>query len=137
MANLSVTASAVLPSTTSDIEHGRASAAIDAGEVVYKDDTTGFFGLADNNSATANVRRAYGIALNHAQAAGQPLSVQKSGDLTINAAMTAGVAYYLSDTPGKIAPFADIGSGEYVVLLGVAKSTTVLRVDIQYPDVSN
>ena len=65
-----------------------------------------------------------------------PLGVLKSGDLTIGATLTAGTAYYLSDTAGGICPLADVGSGEYVVLIGIAKSTSVLAVDIQYPGVS-
>ena len=45
--------------------------------------------------------------------------------------MTAGVAYYLSDTPGGICPVADLASGEYPTVLGIATSTTVLAFDPQ------
>ena len=91
--------------------------------------------MADSNSATSEAKTAYGIALNGASD-GQPLSVIRSGDLTINAVLTAGAAYYLSETAGGIQPVADLGTGEYVGLIGVAKSTTVLSVRIVTPGVT-
>lgn len=91
--------------------------------------------LADSNSATAEARKSGGIALNGA-ALNQPLAVHKSGDITIGATLTPGVAYYQSDTPGGICPVADVGTGEYVCLIGIAKSATVLSVAIQFPNVA-
>ena len=86
--------------------------------------------LADNDSGTAAVRTVYGIAL-HASLDGQPLSVIKRGPLTLNAVLTAGTTYVLSSTPGGIAPQADAASGDEVVILGVALSTTSLDVNIK------
>jgi hypothetical protein len=57
--------------------------------------------------------------------------VHESGPLTVGATMTAGVAYYLSDTAGGICPVADLATGEYPSVLGIATSTTVLNVNIQ------
>jgi hypothetical protein len=51
--------------------------------------------------------------------------------VTIGATLTAGVAYYLSGTPGGIRPVADNTTGDYPVILGIATSTTVLNVKIQ------
>lgn len=138
MADISVTASAVLKSATAKTESGTAGATITQGQVVYLDQaTTGEWLLADNNAATAAARGSgrIGVALNGASD-GQPIVVQTEGDLTLNAVLTAGTAYYLSDTPGGICPLADLLTGEYVVLLGVAKSTTVLHLDIQYSGVA-
>ena len=67
----------------------------------------------------------------HAADIGQPLTVAKAGDVTIGATMVANTAYYLSDTPGGICPVADLATGEYPCLLGLAISTTVLRLNIQ------
>lgn len=50
--------------------------------------------------------------------------------ITIGATMTAGVAYYLSDTPGGICPVADLASGEYPCIIGIAKSASLLDVGI-------
>ena len=129
MADLTITAASVAAGSASTTEHGTAGASITAGQVVYKDATTKRYGLADNNGATAT-KAPVGIALNGA-ATGQPLAIIKSGDITIGATMTAGVAYYLSDTPGGICPVADLASGETAILLGMATSTTVLHLDIQ------
>ena len=91
--------------------------------------------LADSNSATAEARKATGIALNGASL-NQPITVHEFGDLTLGATLTPGTAYFLSDAAGGICPLADVGSGEYVCQLGIAKSATVLAVDIQFPNVA-
>lgn len=138
MVDIALTPASVLKSTSARTETGTAGATITQGQVVYLDAaTTGEWLLADNNAATAAARGSgkIGIALNGA-ADGQPLTVQLEGDITVNAVLTAGTAYYLSDTPGGICPLADLLTGEYVVLLGVAKSTTVLHLDIQYSGVA-
>lgn len=135
MADLTITASDVVVSTNAVVEYGTAGATVTAGQVVYKNTTTGKYELSDNNSATAAVRQPRGVALNGA-ANGQPLAIQKSGDITIGATLVAGAEYLLSDTPGGICPRADLLTGEYVAVIGLAKSTTVLAIDLQYPGVA-
>jgi hypothetical protein len=135
MADLTITAANVVAGANSSAVTGVSGETIAAGKSVYLNSTTKKWMLADSNSATAEARKATGIALNGASL-NQPIAVHKLGDITIGAALTAGTAYYLSDTPGGICPLADVGSGEYVCLLGLAKSTSVLSVDIQYPGVS-
>ena len=135
MADLTITAANVLAGTGASVFHGKAGATVTAGQVVYEDDSTDRFGLADNNSATAAAKLPAGIGLNGASN-GQPLAVHRAGDITIGATLTPGTAYYLSDTPGGICPLADLASGETVVLIGIAKSATVLHVDIQVSGVT-
>lgn len=135
MVDLTVTATSVVAGSNSVTESGLAGEALAAGKAVYKAAATKKWMLADSNSATAEARVAVGIALSGA-ALNQPVVVHKFGDITIGATLTAGTAYYLSDTPGGICPVADIGTGEYVCLLGLAKSTTVLAVDVQFPNVA-
>lgn len=136
MTDLSITAASVVPGADADIVHGTAGETIAAGKAVYKSSTTKKWMLADSNSGTAEARTALGVSVNGA-ALNQPVSVQRSGDITIGATLTAGLAYYLSDTPGGICPVADVGSGEYVCLIGMAKSTSVLDIAIQAPGVAN
>lgn len=137
MADISITAANVVAGSNAVIEHGTSGATIVAGKVVYKAAATKRWMLADSNDATAEVRGANGlaIALNGASA-GQPITVQTDGDITIGGALTAGVAYYLSDTPGGICPVADVGSGEYSVVLGIAESAAVLAFKPQYSGVA-
>ncbi|MGE0178984.1 MAG: hypothetical protein AB7O91_04085 [Sphingomonas sp.] len=130
MADISITAANVIAGANAIVKHGSAGATITAGQVLYRDPADGTYKLADNNSATAAVRSPKGIALNGASA-GQPLAVLTEGDITIGGTLTAGVAYYLSDTPGGICPVADLASGEYPSLIGIAESTTVLSVKFQ------
>lgn len=129
MADLSVTAASVVAGS-SDITHGICGATITAGQGVYKSSTTGLYMPADCNSATAEARVPSGFALNGG-AVNQPLAVQRSGPITIGATLTAGVAYYQSATPGAICPVADLTTGMYPCALGIAKSTTVLDINIE------
>ncbi len=135
MADITVTPASVVAGSDSTTVSGTAGVTITAGQAVYLDTTTGKWALADADSATVAQRRAAGIALNGA-ALNQPIKVLTSGDITIGATVTAGVAYYLSGTAGGICPVADIGTGEYVNLIGIATSATVLRVGIQFPNVA-
>ncbi|MDA9499279.1 hypothetical protein [Bradyrhizobium sp. CCBAU 11357] len=126
MVDLVITASAVLANTGARTEQGAAGEAITAGQLVYRDATSGQYFKSDSNAPTAAARVVRGVALNGASA-GQPLQIARPGsDITMNAVFTAGVTYYLSDTPGGICPLADVGTGEYFTPIGVAKSTTVL-----------
>ena len=128
MADLTITAANVVASANAVRESGTAGATITAGQLVYLDTTDMRYKLADNNGAAA-LRVPNGVALNGA-ANNQPLVIQKAGDITIGATMTAGVAYYLSDTPGGICPVADLASGEYPCIIGIAKSTSLMDVGI-------
>lgn len=135
MADITITAANVVIGADANVVHGSAGATITAGQVVYFDSTTSTYKLADADGAVA-LRTPVGVAL-HAASSGQPLAVCTGGDVTIGATMTAGLAYYLSGTAGGICPVADVGAGEYVCLIGLAKSTTVLTIGIKITGVSN
>jgi hypothetical protein len=135
MTDISITAASVLAGTNAETENGTLGAAVTAGQVLYKAAADGKWYLADNNSATAEVRQAKGIALNGG-GIGQPVRVLKSGLLTIGGTLTAGVAYYLSDTPGGVCPVADLSGGEYSCLIGIATTTGIIDVSFQYSGVA-
>ena len=135
MADLTITSSAVLPGSNASVSQGTAGEAIVAGKAVYLAASSKKWMLADSNSATPEARKAIGIALNGASL-NQPVAVQTGGDITLGAVLTAGTAYYASDDAGGICPVADLASGDYVCLLGLAKSTSVLALDIQFPNVA-
>jgi hypothetical protein len=129
MSDLIITAANVIAGTGARKILGTAGATITAGKVVYLDTSVSKYKLADNNSSTAAIRSPKGIALNGASD-GQPLVIIEEGPLTIGATLEPGAVYFLSDTPGGICPVADLASGEYPTILGIATSTTVLDVDI-------
>lgn len=136
MADISITAANVVAGSNVQKEAGIAGATITAGQVVYKDSADSKYKLADSDSATAAAKNPRGVAL-HGASANQPLVIARSGDVTIGATLTAGTVYYLSDdNAGGIAPLADIGSGDDPIVIGMAKSTTVLTIDIQDPGVT-
>jgi hypothetical protein len=135
MADLTNTAAIVVADANSTTESGVLGATVTAGQVVYKDTSDNRWKLADNNGASALIRTPQGIALNGG-AAGQPVRVLRGGSITIGATMTAGVAFYLSDTPGGICPVADLAVGEYPSVIGIATSTTVLLVNFTPSGVS-
>lgn len=126
MTDISITAASVIGDGT-NVKSGQAGEALAAGKAVYKSSSTNKWMLADSNSATAEARVATGIALNGA-ALNQPVDVATGGLITIGATVTGGTAYFLSDTPGGICPFADVGSGEYSQIIGIATSATVMRL---------
>lgn len=126
MADVTITAANVAKGSGATTVRGTAGATITAGQAVSRD-STGKFVLADSDSATAAVRDGDGIALNGASD-GQPLEVLTAGAITIGGTLTAGLSYWLSDTPGGICPYADLTTGDYAILLGVATSASVLQV---------
>ena len=134
MTDLVITAASVVAGANAQKEAGIAGATIAAGEMVYKA-ATGKYLLGDGDDAATAVRTARGMALNSA-GLDQPLDIARGGDVTVGAVLIAGTAYYLSDTPGKICPLADVAAGDDVILVGLAKSTTVLAIDIQDPGVT-
>ena len=129
MADLVITAANVVAGAGATRVEGTAGEAITAGQAVYYDRADKSYKLADCDSATAAVRAPRGIALNNA-ADGQPIDVHTEGPITIGATVTAGVAYYLSATAGGICPVADLASGDYPTILGIATSASVLDVQI-------
>lgn len=128
MTDLTITAANVIAGGDAVTELGKAGATIVAGQVCYKEASTGKFKLTDTNSGTAEAKAAYGIALNGA-ADGQPLVVQKAGSITLGSVLTAGSAYYASETPGGIQPAADVAT-EAVVFLGIATTASALKLGI-------
>jgi hypothetical protein len=135
MAALTITAANVVAGASARTTLGTAGATITAGQLVYQDPATGFYNLADCDSATAAARSPVGIAL-HGASNGQPLKILVEGPITIGAALTAGVAYYASPTAGGISPVADLVAGCYPTIVGIATSAAVLDVRLHPAGVS-
>ena len=129
MADLTITAASVAPGTGAKIDRRyNAGATITAGQLVYLDTTTETLLLADAN-ASALTAVLHGVAL-HGASSGQPLAVLTDGPITIGATVTLGHVYALSATAGGIAAVADLATGHYTSLLGVATSASVIDVAI-------
>jgi hypothetical protein len=115
MANLTIVAAEVSPIRVFEQMTGPAAEAIDAGEVVRLDTTSGKFTLA--NASTAAEGRAIGVAVNSGIAQ-QAITVVKRGYVDMGDALTAedyDESLELSDTDGKI---DDSGGGTVTVAIG-------------------
>lgn len=133
MADLSINSALVVGGTNSTRDIGTAGETIIAGQPIYLDATTNKWMKSDNNGT--GTRTVHGISLNGASL-NQPVSVHKAGDITIGATLVAGTDYWLSGTAGGLCPRADLVAGMDAIQIGIAKSTTVLSVDIQDPGVT-
>lgn len=131
MADVTLTPAAVLAVSGAIVHGGKFSgAAIPAGRIVRKN-TSGLYVLAQADTlANSGTRAQLYLTLNTADAASQPIDLFEEGDLTCDG-LTAGKSYWLStQAGGLLMPTADmvLDVGSIAVFVGVAVSTTVLRV---------
>jgi hypothetical protein len=142
LADIAITAANVVPVANEFLQLDKSYVAgetIAAGAAVYLDTTGATFKWmkADADSATAAARRASGIALSSASL-NQPLVVQTAGDITIGGTVAANTHYYLSGAvAGAICPLADVGTGEYLQLIGIGLSTSVIRLSFLTTGLAN
>lgn len=129
MAAISIT-SPVVPGNLKDIRTGQAGVAITSGQTLYRDATAGNkLKLADADAeATA---QAVGIAVCDA-GINELVSYATNGNTVtqVGTTFTVGVAYFLGPTAGGISPEADVLSGDYKTYIGVATTTSALKVHI-------
>ena len=129
MAELSITAANVVPQSNAIIDRTRiAGEAVTAGQPGYISTADGKAYKADSNASLATAV-VYGIFVSGG-AANQPVALQTGGDLAFGAILTANTGYVVGATAGSIAPIADVTTGWSLGFLGVAISTSVLRLGI-------
>lgn len=127
MSDIVITAANVLKSSAGSAPVGVAGATITAGQALYIDTAdSNKLKLADADG-TSPVNSFAGIAL-HGALAGQPISYLTSDtSFTFGGTVNAGDTIWLSDTPGGITKtFSDLESGDKVIVLGVALTTTTM-----------
>lgn len=129
--DLVVTAANVIAAAGATYEDGTAGATITAGQSLYKDTSdSDKFKLCDTNGATAIIRKLHGVAL-HGASSGQPIRVHRTGGLNPGATVAVGTIYVQSATAGGIAPSADLATGHYTSIIGIATTTSNIAVAIQ------
>lgn len=134
MADLTVTAANVAKGTGAQTMTGTAGATITAGQPVYADPNASFT-IKPAQATSQNAAKAVGIAL-HAALSGQPITYITQGQLTSGATNTVGIIYAVSATAGGIAPNADLVSTNYVTVLGIAISASIIDVLIHIGNVA-
>ena len=130
MADLVITASQVLKGADAIVQTYTAGEAITAGETVYLVTTTNKVLRTDADVAASAV--VLGIALNDASADGAPVTVQRSGTITLGAgaAPAAGQTYVASVAAGKIALESDLLAGDFVTVIGIGDGASGLLMGI-------
>lgn len=105
-------------------------ATIAAGQLLYLDSSDNEYKLAlsDSGSATTTTANASGIAITPGVDGGYGYIATAGTVFLVGTTMAIGEQYMLSNTPGGIAPDADIGTGDYVTQCGVATTANLLRL---------
>lgn len=128
MAALTITAASVV-AVSGDRGQGTAGATLTAGLSLYADATdSDKLKGADADVTASSV--CVGIAL-HAAASGQPISYLKlvpGSVITIGATVAVGMLYCVGLTAGDIVPYGDLGSGDFVSMVGVGSTTGQLTL---------
>jgi hypothetical protein len=106
--------------------------AITQGNAVYQSTTDSKYYKADADAAATAI--AAGIALTPGSTDGvgliaQPSTVAGRSLVNLGATLTVGQVYVVSATAGNVAPYADLTTGDFVTILGVA--TTTALIDFQ------
>ena len=128
MADQSVTAADVTKVSGTEA-HGTSGAAGTAGMPVYKDSADSN-NLNPADSSTAAKAAAVGLLLNSAPGADQPVTYLMDGVLDPGFTATEGVPYWVSENSGKICPFADLATDEFVTYLGTGNSDGNINLNI-------
>jgi hypothetical protein len=128
MADISITASNVVPATDASTEVILLGADADAGDILVYDSTDGDWVLAANSSA-ALAGNGDPLQLRMATSsgvAGQSVSAVRPGSkVTVGSVLTKGRWYVLS-TGGAISPESDATTNDWSTLIGYAVSATQL-----------
>lgn len=125
--DLVITVANVAKGTGAQLYPGTAGETITAGQSCYLDAADTKLKLADVNVTGKDV--IHGIAL-HGSLNGQPLTVITAGNYNPGATVAIGTIYVASATPGGIAPVADLVSGWKTSILGIATTTTNIKLGI-------
>lgn len=131
MADLLIVASDVHAGAQSDgavVRNVVAGEAVSPGDAIYKKQSDAEWYKADAN-LSAEAAGQYGIAVALTYAGdGEPLVIQAEGEYTVGVAVVVGQVYVVSGNPGKIAPVTDGVAGWFTTILGVATTTTKIKL---------
>lgn len=128
MADLVVTATAVVQGANTPTKRGTLGETVTAGQAVYLKTADQLIYKADAN-VTAAEAVVVGIALNGG-VAGQRVAYQTGGRITIGATTNVGTVYMLSATAGGICPYADLVGTDRTTRIGWAPTNATLDINI-------
>ena len=129
MANLTQTAANVaIASISARTEPVNAGEAITQGMPVYLSAVDGRWYQSDANFDAASTSQ-HGIAMSPASGVDAPFSVMRltGQDINLGATLVRGKTYVVSATKGAICPIEDLVTNDYLIYLGYARTTSLLR----------
>lgn len=135
MADLIVTAANVAAGAGAGKIQRTAGATITAGMACFVSAVDGDIEPAQKDVDAASAE-AIGIALCDA-AAGQPVVLQTTGLINVGAALTIGETYIVGAAAGGIAPVGDAIATNFATILGIAVSTSLLKLGINASGVAH
>lgn len=128
MADLTITAANVgVGDQTTITRLVQVGEAVTQGQPLYQLASDGKYYEADANDAAKDA--AEGIAITSASTNGYAIMATKN-KVNLGATLTVGTIYVVSDTVGGIMPAADLFTGDYVTILGVASTAALLDLQI-------
>lgn len=128
MPDLTITATQVLPTDSTETDSGILGVTATAGQLVYRSDNKLL--LADAN-LSPDAADTIGLLLNGG-GPGQTAQIATGGDVIVGAgaAPTRGTFYVLSATAGGIAPAADLAAGWYRTFVGCGNDNNIITLNI-------
>jgi len=127
MADLVVVAANVQPGASGVTKSGIAGEGITAGDSLFIAADGGV--EVCQHDLTALEAACVGVALNDA-ATGQHIVYAVSGDVNMGAILAIGQTYVVGAGPGGIAPEVDVGAADFLTVIGVATTTSNLKLGI-------
>ena len=124
MADVNITPANVAMTANSTPESVKLGETLAAGDPVYQASDGMVYGADNSTKANANVR---GILVTGG-VAGVKATLAK-GELDVGSVLTANEVYVVSATSKKIAPSSDLATNDWVTIVGIAKSTSLLQID--------
>lgn len=110
-----------------------AGATLANGNVVALDTADNTVKPCDSNSATAALRKPYGMVVSGGLASGQPALIARPGSVVnVGGTLTVGEPYFTSPNGGGLAPYADLATGHYTGLVGIAQTAANLLIAPAY-----
>lgn len=125
MADLTIS---TIKRVSGNVTTGDAGEALAAGDAVFVNSTGNTHDKADATSTTNAV--AIGVQLLPTDSGAKSTVAANGSVIDVGAILTVGTIYCVSATSGKIAPQADLTTGDVLTILGVAETTSQLRIAI-------
>ena len=105
---------------------GKAGATITPGQPVYFDTTTNKYKLTDGDTDAESL--CAGISLDGGVDGRDMLIAPPGAVINIGSTVVLGTVYVCSLTPGGIAPWADLATGDYVTLLFMGATNNIVEI---------